>query len=56
MEILIPLKLKYRSNRNFTGGSYRTRTGNTYGPTPKRAKGGQGMGVRRRAYNTHKRA
>src|SRR3990167_6857364 len=53
MELLIPLKLKYKSFRAYRFGTYRTRTGNSHGLTPKYPKNDQGKGIRRRCYNTH---
>lgn len=44
------LKAKYRVYRSFNFGTYRARTGNSHGPTPKRSKSGQGDGARRRSY------
>lgn len=50
---LIPLKEKYRARKETNSGSYKQRTGNCHGPTPKRRKGAQGTGHRRNSYFVH---
>lgn len=45
-------KAKYRdpARRGPKGQQSKGRTGNSHGPTPKRQKGGQGTGHRRKSY------
>lgn len=63
-EVTIPLRLKYRnpsSKTEMVDGmvslvwiaekhAYKSRTGNSYGPTPKRSKSTSGNGKRKVAY------
>lgn len=47
--ILIRLKLKLRTaTQPYKCGTYRSRTGNSHGPSPKVKAGKQGLGPRRR--------
>lgn len=45
MEILMPLKQKYRSYRSFNNGMYKSRAGNSHPPKPAHPGG-----TRKRAY------